>query len=204
MVNFLHGFTNEELNLTVIYIGILKEKIIRKSSNAFKKAEKIVFADLKPGDFIVHKFNGIGKFIAIEKKETLGIKKDYIKLEYYGNDFLYIPTDDLSNVKKYIGAEYDNLKLNKLGSKDWEKTTNRTKKALREVAEELIRLYAIRQNTKGFAFSKDTILQKEFEDAFKYVETEDQLRCSREIKSDMEKEVPMDRLLCGDVGFRKN
>lgn len=199
-----NGFKDLENNLEVIYIGNLKEKVVRrKNLNAYNKAEKIVFADLQPNDYIVHKANGIGKFIAIESVEALGVTKDYIKLEYSGGDFLYIPTDDLSNVRKYIGSDSDNPKLNKLGTSNWESTKQRVKKNLRELAKELIKLYAIREKVKGYSFSKDTELQAEFENSFKYIETNDQLRCVEEIKSDMESTKPMDRLLCGDVGFGK-
>lgn len=199
-----NGFKDLENNLEVIYIGNLKEKVVRrKNLNAYNKAEKIVFADLQPNDYIVHKANGIGKFIAIESVEALGVTKDYIKLEYSGGDFLYIPTDDLSNVRKYIGSDSDNPKLNKLGTSNWESTKQRVKKNLRELAKELIKLYAIREKVKGYSFSKDTELQAEFENSFKYIETNDQLRCVEEIKADMESTKPMDRLLCGDVGFGK-
>lgn len=199
-----NGFKDLENNLEVIYIGNLKEKVVRrKNLNAYNKAEKIVFADLQPNDYIVHKANGIGKFIAIESVEALGVTKDYIKLEYSGGDFLYIPTDDLSNVRKYIGSDSDNPKLNKLGTSNWESTKQRVKKNLRELAKELIKLYAIREKVKGYSFSRDTELQAEFENSFKYIETNDQLRCVEEIKSDMESTKPMDRLLCGDVGFGK-
>lgn len=199
-----NGFKDLENNLEVIYIGNLKEKVVRrKNLNAYNKAEKIVFADLQPNDYIVHKANGIGKFIAIESVEALGVTKDYIKLEYSGGDFLYIPTDDLSNVRKYIGSDSDNPKLNKLGTSNWESTKQRVKKNLRELAKELIKLYAIREKVKGYSFSKDTDLQAEFENSFKYIETNDQLRCVEEIKADMESTKPMDRLLCGDVGFGK-
>lgn len=199
-----NGFKDLENNLEVIYIGNLKEKVVRrKNLNAYNKAEKIVFADLQPNDYIVHKANGIGKFIAIESVEALGVTKDYIKLEYSGGDYLYIPTDDLSNVRKYIGSDSDNPKLNKLGTSNWESTKQRVKKNLRELAKELIKLYAIREKVKGYSFSKDTELQAEFENSFKYIETNDQLRCVEEIKADMESTKPMDRLLCGDVGFGK-
>lgn len=199
-----NGFKDLENNLEVIYIGNLKEKVVRrKNLNAYNKAEKIVFADLQPNDYIVHKANGIGKFIAIESVEALGVTKDYIKLEYSGGDFLYIPTDDLSNVRKYIGSDSDNPKLNKLGTSNWESTKQRVKKNLRELAKELIKLYAIREKVKGYSFSRDTELQAEFENSFKYIETNDQLRCVEEIKADMESTKPMDRLLCGDVGFGK-
>lgn len=203
------GFEIEDLKFKVIDLSDLENKneerkrVRRHLESSFQKADKIVFADLESGDYIVHKSNGVGKFIAIEKIESMGITKDYIKLEYKDQDYLYIPTDDLSNVRKYIGNDAKEIKLNKLGSKDWEKAKSRVKKSLREIAEELVKLYALRSKIKGYAYSKDTEWQKEFEDEFKYVETDDQLRCIDEIKKDMESSKPMDRLLCGDVGFGK-
>ena len=129
--------------------------------------------------------------------------KDYIKLKYAGDDILYIPTNSLDEIRKYVGGEDLALKLNKLGTKDWEKTTAKVKNNLRTVAKELIELYARREKAKGFAFSKDNEWQKQFEGAFPYVETDDQLRCIEEVKKDMENDKPMDRLLCGDVGYGK-
>lgn len=175
----------------------------RQISSSFKKGEAIIFSDLKEGDFVVHKTHGIGQFIGINTIKTENIIKDYIKIKYKGDDILYVPTDALDNVRKYIGAGEEIPRLNKLGSKDWENTKRKVKSNLREVAKNLIELYAKRKNAKGFAFSSDTPWQKEFEDHFPYSETEDQLRCIEELKKDMEKEMPMDRLLCGDVGYGK-
>lgn len=197
------GFEIPDLNFKVIYIENI---IVRKenvSVNKKKKAEELIFTDLKPGDYVVHNINGIGKFIEITQVEAYGTKKDYIKLEYRDNDFLYIPVDDLSNVKKYIGSDITTPRLSKLGTKDWEKTKERVKKSLKEVAEELVKLYAEREKIQGYKFSKDTSWQQEFEDSFPFIETEDQIRCTNEIKKDMESIKPMDRLLCGDVGFGK-
>lgn len=136
--------------------------------------------------------------------KTEDVTKDYIKIKYTGEDVLYIPTNSLDNIRKYIGGGEKAPKINKLGGKDWENTKNKVKSNLREVARNLIELYATRQKVQGFAFEKDTPWQKEFEDTFPYIETEDQLRCIEEVKADMEKPKPMDRLLCGDVGYRKN
>ena len=155
------------------------------------------------GDFIVHRKYGIGQYIGVNTIKADGITKDYIKIKYKGDDILYIPTDSLDNIRKYIGAEGKEPKINGLTSKDWEKTKAKVKSNLRQVAEELIRLYATRQKTTGFAFSKDTPWQQEFENQFPFVETDDQLRCIKEVKKDMEKTKPMDRLLCGDVGYGK-
>ena len=200
------GFENYDLNLTVItsedFIGSETRK--RRHSDAFKQGEKIVFADLHAGDYVVHKTQGIGIYIGVNTITTAdGITKDYIKIKYKNDDSLYVPTDMLDNIRKYIGGGEGEPKLNRLGSKEWENTKARVKSNLREVARDLIELYAKRQKAKGFMFSKDTPWQKEFEDSFPYQETEDQLRCISEVKKDMETDKPMDRLLCGDVGYGK-
>ena len=153
---------------------------------------------------MVHSAHGIGIFEGIIKKEIQGLIKDYIKIRYAGTDTLFVPVTQLDLVTKYIGGREDgNLRLNKLNSDTWSKTRQRVKKAVSDMAKELIQLYAKRLQTKGFAFSPDGDWQREFEERFEYDETEDQLRCAAEIKGDMERESPMDRLLCGDVGFGK-
>ena len=199
------GFENYDLNIYVVSLAdIFENKKNRKRvPSTFKEGETVVFSDLKEGDYIVHKSHGIGLYLGVNTITADGVTKDYIKLKYEGNDILYVPTNSLDNIRKYIGAENGTVKLNKLGSKDWEKTKSKVKSNLREVAEELIRLYAIRQKAEGFAFSKDTTWQQEFENSFPYQETDDQLRCIEEVKKDMEKPKPMDRLLCGDVGYGK-
>ena len=203
---FSTGFELYDADLIVFSTGELFEsKPVKrlKTPSVFKESQKIVFADLKEGDFIVHKVHGIGQYLGVNTIKADGITKDYIKLKYKGDDILYIPTDSLDNIRKYIGPEKIAPRLNKLGSKEWDKTKAKVKNNLREVAEELIELYAKRQKIEGYAFSKDTVWQQEFEDSFEYVETDDQLRCIREIKKDMEEPRPMDRLLCGDVGYGK-
>ena len=175
----------------------------RRVSKDFREGEKVSFTDLKIGDYVVHKTIGIGQYIGDDTIKPDGITKDYIKIKYRGEDTLYIPTNSLDNIRKYIGGGEKAPKLNKLGSKEWENTKNKVKSNLREVARNLIELYATRQKVQGFAFEKDTPWQKEFEDSFPYEETEDQLRCIEEVKKDMEKPKPMDRLLCGDVGYGK-
>lgn len=199
------GFECDDFDLLVISTQEVFEQKQkrRKSLSAFKQGEKIVFADLKENDFIVHKTHGIGQYIGVNTIKADGVIKDYIKIKYKGDDILYVPTDSLDNVRKYIGPEITNLSLNKLGSNEWKRAKERVKKNLREVAEELIQLYAKRQKMQGFAFSKDTPWQQEFENSFEYTETDDQLRCIEEIKKDMENIRPMDRLLCGDVGYGK-
>lgn len=200
------GFECYDLDLIVVtgeelFTPSMKKR--RKLSNSFKQGEKVVFADLKIGDYVVHKSHGIGQFIGVNTLKADGIVKDYIKIRYRNDDMLYIPTNDLDSIRKYIGGGETATKINKLGSKEWDNTKARVKKNLQEIAKELIELYAKRQKIKGFAFSKDTEWQKQFEDSFPYSETEDQLRSIEETKRDMEEPRPMDRLLCGDVGFGK-
>ena len=164
------------------------------------------YTDLTPGDLVVHAHHGIGRFVEMLRLPVDGVEKDYIKIAYAGSDCLYVPATSLDLVSKYIGAgdEGDKpTKLNKLGGTEWAKTTYRAKAAAKELAAGLIQLYAQRQRQPGFAFSPDSPWQREFEDAFDYEETADQLRAIEEIKGDMEKPVPMDRLLCGDVGYGK-
>ena len=200
------GFESYDLEQIVIVANELVEADRRKrkyKSEEFKQGEKVVFADLKVGDYVVHKNYGIGIYIGVNTITADGTTKDYIKLKYAGDDILYIPTDALDSIRKYVGGEDAGLKLNKLGSKDWEKTKTKVKNNLRAVAKELIELYARREKSRGHAFAPDTEWQKEFEGRFPYVETDDQLRCIEEVKTDMENEKPMDRLLCGDVGYGK-
>ncbi len=161
--------------------------------------------DLSVGDLVVHEVHGIGRFAGIFRMAADGVQKDYIKINYAGTDSLYVPAMQLDLVTKYVGGggEDKPVRLSKLGGADWTRARSRAKAAAKEMAGELIRLYAARQNTPGHAFAPDSPWQAEFEDAFEYAETDDQLRCTAEIKADMEKPVPMDRLLCGDVGFGK-
>lgn len=194
------------LDADLVFTGFEKTKVKtqkRVYNKIFRDSKEVFFGDLEPGDYIVHKKYGIGKFIKIDKVSVLGVKKEYLKLEYADNNYLYVPISNADNIRKFIGATTDNLKLNSLNSKAWENTKTKLKKNLREVAGELIKLYSEREKSKGFAFPEDTKWQKDFEADFEYDETEDQLRCIDEIKENMEKPQPMDRLLCGDVGFGK-
>ena len=163
------------------------------------------FTDLTPGDLVVHENYGIGRFVAMEQIKVEGAVKDYIKIAYQGSDTLFVPATQLDLVSKYIGGggEDTNVRLNKIGSDAWQKTKAKARKAAKDMAGELIQLYAARKRQPGYAFSADAPWQKEFEDNFPYPETDDQLRCIGEIKRDMESPTPMDRLLCGDVGFGK-
>ena len=200
------GFENYEINQLVISAEDLIEGKRRKRISIhkdFTEGEKVVFADLRIGDYVVHKNYGIGIYIGVNTITADKITKDYIKIKYANDDILYVPTNQLDSIRKYIGGDSIQPKINKLGSREWTETKARVKKNLREVARELIELYAKREKSKGFEFSKDTPWQQEFESKFPYQETEDQLRCIEEVKKDMELPKPMDRLLCGDVGYGK-
>ena len=155
------------------------------------------------GDFVVHQIHGIGIYEGIQNLSVDNIKRDYLKIRYQDGAYLYVPTNQLDVIQKYIGSEGKTPKINKLGGGEWLKTKKKVKESLKQLAEELVKLYAQRQAVKGFAFSPDTVWQKQFEELFPYEETEDQLRCIEEIKRDMEDQKPMDRLLCGDVGYGK-
>lgn len=204
---FSSGFQYPGHRLAAITYGRASQGLGRKKKARPKKNKgKVIqdIADLCPGDYVVHSAHGIGIFEGIIKKEIQGLIKDYIKIRYAGTDTLFVPVTQLDLVTKYIGGREDaGVRLNKLNSDTWSKTRQRVKKAVSDMAKELIQLYAKRLQTKGFAFSPDGDWQREFEERFEYDETEDQLRCAAEIKGDMERESPMDRLLCGDVGFGK-
>ena len=173
----------------------------RKNKHA---QELYSLSELTVGDYIVHASHGIGVFEGIHKINMQGVVKDYIKVRYAKKDTLYVPVTQLDLVSKYIGPREDaTVKLSKLGGQDWQKTKARVRSAVKDMAKELIRLYAQRMQAKGHAFSPDTEWQRDFEAHFEFEETEDQLRCIKEIKHDMELSSPMDRLLCGDVGFGK-
>ncbi|MDA8064592.1 MAG: transcription-repair coupling factor [Thermaerobacter sp.] len=159
--------------------------------------------DLKPGDFVVHESHGVARYLGIRTLEVGGLQRDYLSLAYQGEDRLYVPTDQIGLIQKYVGGEDREPKLSRLGGGEWTRVKNRVRESVREMAQELLRLYALREALPGHAFPPDTPWQKEFEDAFPYEETPDQQRSVAEIKADMEKSRPMDRLLCGDVGFGK-
>jgi len=181
-----------------------KRKAVKKSG-ATNRQKLNSFTDLTPGDLVVHENYGIGRFVAMEQIKVDNAVKDYIKIAYQGSDTLFVPATQLDMVSKYIGggSEDKPVKLNKIGSDAWQKTKAKARKAAKDMAGELIQLYAARKRQPGFAFAADAPWQKEFEDNFPYPETDDQLRCIADIKRDMESPTPMDRLLCGDVGFGK-
>ena len=178
----------------------------RKSKPVTNRQKLGSYADLSPGDLVVHEHHGVGRFLEMTKMTVDGVEKDFVKIAYAGTDVLYVPATQLDLVSKYIGSGEDaqeTKKLSRLGGTDWEKAKTRAKKAVKDLAKGLIQLYAQRQRQPGFAFSPDSAWMKEFEDQFEYAETDDQLRCIAEIKGDMEQPRPMDRLLCGDVGYGK-
>ncbi len=169
-----------------------------------KGAEIHSLAELAPGDYIVHAAHGIGLYQGIQQLEVQGVVKDYLKLQYDKGDTLYVPVTQLDLVSKYIGTKDEvKVKLHRLGGQEWQKAKSRVRAAVKDIAKELIQLYSKRMATPGYAFGPDTEWQYDFERHFEYEETEDQLRCIDEIKGDMERPIPMDRLLCGDVGFGK-
>ena len=202
-----------QLHLAILTEGQLTAPLAGKKSAVRMKSDsnrqKIQsYTDLSPGDLVVHVHHGIGRFVGIERMRVDGVDKDYIKIAYAGNDSLYVPATQLDLVSKYIGGGEDEdgnprAKLSKLGGADWARAKTRAKAAAKDLAKSLIALYAERQRRPGYAFSPDSPWQREFEDAFDYAETDDQLRAVAEIKGDMERSTPMDRLLCGDVGFGK-
>ena len=176
----------------------------KKKRKRIYEGEKIAsFTDLNIGDYVVHESHGLGIYRGIEKIEVDKTEKDYIKIEYAGGGNLYILATQLEQIQKYAGAGAKKPKLNKLGGQEWNKTKSRVKGAVREIAEDLVKLYAVRQNDRGFAFGPDTVWQKEFEEMFPFEETEDQDLAIAATKADMESTKIMDRLICGDVGYGK-
>ncbi|MBQ4339629.1 MAG: transcription-repair coupling factor [Firmicutes bacterium] len=196
-------YTDEKLVLVSdgdIFTSVKARKTRKQNKNA--KPIKS-FVDIKRGDYVVHENHGIGKFIEIQQLEIEGVKRDYLKIKYAGEDMLYVPVDQMDSVQKYVGGETSTVKINKLSGSEWKKTKQKVRSAIEQMAREIMELSAQRRAIPGFAFSKDSLWQKEFEDAFPYAETDDQIKCTEEIKRDMEEAVPMERLLCGDVGYGK-
>ncbi len=202
------GMEYPDLKFAVLTEGQILARADRKKKTPPKRAtnrKKLdSFTDLTPGDLVVHEHHGIGRYVGMEQIRVDGALKDYVKIAYQGTDALYVPATQLDLVSKYIGGGEDApVRLNKLGGDQWQKTKAKAKAAATDMAKGLIQLYAARKRLPGFAFAADTPWQQEFEESFEYPETDDQLRCIEEIKHDMESPVPMERLLCGDVGFGK-
>ncbi len=204
-----NGMEYPTVKLAVLTEGQLLNRSARRArprpkTKATNRQKLNSFTDLTPGDLIVHEFHGIGRYVGMEQMKVDRVVKDYVKIEYQGTDVLYVPATQMDLIYKYVGAAQDSpVKLNKLGGDSWEKTKKKAKAAVKDLADGLIKLYAERRRRAGFAFAADTPWQGEFEDNFPFAETDDQLRCIAEVKGDMEAPSPMDRLLCGDVGFGK-
>ena len=201
--------TGFELPLSKMVV-ITEEEIFNKRTRKSKRRQKLSnaeriksYSELQVGDHVVHVNHGIGKYLGIETLVINGVHKDYLHLKYQANDKLYVPVEQIDLVQKYVGAEGKEPKVYKLGGSDWKRVKKKVESSVKDIADDLIKLYAEREAAKGYPFSPDSDLQREFETSFPYQETEDQLRSIVEIKRDMEKERPMDRLLCGDVGYGK-
>ncbi len=199
------GFEYPEIKLALVSEREIFESKRLKERRRNDNAERIKsYNDISPGDYVVHVTHGIGEYVGIQKITVDRVSKDYLKIQYRGTDTLYVPVDQLNLLYKYSGkTDEKTVKLNKLGTQEWNRTKQKVKASTDELAKELIKLYAERSQIKGHAFSEDTPWQRDFEDNFRYNETSDQLQSVEEVKADMEKQQPMDRLLCGDVGFGK-
>ncbi|MDR3551886.1 MAG: transcription-repair coupling factor, partial [Clostridia bacterium] len=202
---FSSGFEYPAIGMMVLSHGRVAAQTRPKTAAKKRPGERISsLSEITTGDFVVHSAHGIGIYEGIHKLELQGIVKDYIKIRYAGSDTLYVPVTQLDLVSKYIGPrENGAVHLSRMGGTEWQKAKSRVRAAVKDMAKELIELYAARRRIKGFAFPEDNEWQSEFEERFEYDETNDQLKCAVEIKQDMEREYPMERLLCGDVGFGK-
>lgn len=200
------GFEMPLQRLTVITDSELFKQQPKKKTRAQKltNAERIKsYSEIKPGDYIVHIHHGIGRFVGIETLESGGVHKDYLHIVYKADDKLFVPVDKIDLIQKYIASEEKEPKLHKMGGAEWKKTRTKVSAAVQDIADDLIKLYAEREALRGFAFSEEQDMQRQFEAEFPYEETVDQLRSINEVKRDMENERPMDRLICGDVGYGK-
>lgn len=200
------GFELPQAKVVVVTEREIFQKVTKKRARrqTISNAERLKsYNELKPGDFVVHANHGIGKYIGMETIEIDGAHQDYMTILYQKDDKLFIPVTQLNLIQKYVASEAKPPKINKLGGSEWSKTKRKVSQKIEDIADDLIELYARREAERGYAFGPDDEYQKEFEDAFPYTETDDQLRSAAEIKHDMEKPRPMDRLLVGDVGFGK-
>lgn len=198
-----HGFVLAELGLAVLAETEISGRETAPRVARREPRARVRLNELKPGNYVVHITHGIGRFLGIKTLEIQGQHKDYLHVQYAGEDTLYVPVDQLSLVQKYVGVEGQEPRLSKMGGQEWHRAKEKARASVREMAEELIRLYAVRESRPGYPFGSDTPWQAEFEAAFPYEETPDQLTAIEEIKRDMERPRPMDRLLCGDVGYGK-
>ncbi|MBQ7705177.1 MAG: transcription-repair coupling factor, partial [Selenomonadaceae bacterium] len=210
-VNLEMGVLTEGFILPTAQIAVFTEKDIfgsqieKRRVKAPKYAGDTIknFREIKVGDYVVHAANGIGKYLGVETLEFEGIHKDYLHIQYGGGDKLYLPTDAVQYLQKYISDDDTTPRLSSLGTGEWARAKSRAKSAVEDIAEKLIEIYAKRQAATGFAFEPDDATQIEFEEKFPYEETPDQLQAVEDVKADMESLKPMDRLICGDVGFGK-
>ena len=199
------GFVLPDLKIMAIQESEIFGRKKRIPSSVKKSTSQVIdsFVDLNPGDHVVHINYGIGRFLGIDRIKAAGTERDYIQLEYADEENIFIPIEQVNLVQRYIGSEGASPRLDRLGGKSWETRKNKVKKAAEDIADKLIKLYSKRKKAMGIAFPKDTDWQMEFEATFPYQETEDQLKCIEDVKSDMESPRPMDRLICGDVGYGK-
>lgn len=199
------GFSVGGMKLAVVHENEIfgRRKRVPKSVKTVLSQAIDTFVELSPGDYVVHVNYGIGKFLGIQRMKAGGTERDYIRLEYANEEYIYIPIEQVNLVQKYIGSQGNEPRLDKIGGKGWESRKNRVRKSVEDIAKGLLELYSRRKTIQGYAFPRDTEWQVEFEASFPYEETEDQLRCIEEVKADMEKPFPMDRLVCGDVGYGK-
>ena len=206
LINLSSGFALTDEKIAYLTRAELFNEKIRTArfDNRFKEATILrSYEELEPGDYVVHEYQGIGQFIALQTLEVDGVHKDYLKIAYWGNEFLYVPLAQFQLVRKYLGKEGMTPRLSHLHSKDWENTKKKVKARVNDLAERLMQLYVERSKVKGFAFQEDDEFQQAFENEFEFPLTRDQQKALDEIKRDMEAPAPMDRLLCGDVGFGK-
>lgn len=210
-VQIIQGSLNSGFEMPIQKIAVItEEELFNKKTKRSKRRQKLSnaeriksYSELKVGDYVVHVNHGIGKYLGIETLIINGVHKDYLHIRYQGTDKLYVPVEQIDLVQKYVGSEGKEPKVYKLGGNDWKRVKNKVQSSVQDIADDLIKLYAEREASRGYAFSPDGDMQREFETSFPYEETEDQIRSIHEIKKDMENERPMDRLLCGDVGYGK-
>jgi len=201
--NLNFGFELALANLVIVTEREILSKTIKRGNEKHSKKDELSIEKFKTGDYVVHLHHGIGRYEGIVTLCVDEMKKDYMLIKYAGEDRIYVPVDQVNLLQRYVGNEGVRPKLSKIGSTEWMRAKARAKKAAREIAKDLLELYAKRQKTKGYAFSKDTVWQREFEQKFPYKETPDQLKAIEDVKRDMESPKPMDRLICGDVGYGK-